>query len=291
MLSFDICICTRNRPEALAKCIRSVLASAIRPAKIIVSDDSSDQRTRDLIDTEFPDALYLVGPKKGLGANRNCALRDVSAELTSFLDDDAMLAPDFFQSAFQFAHDRGLDPLQAILTGVEMKLGKSVGPKDQDFLGFQSRSYGIDDELNTLVINSAVIPSWLAKKIGFDELLIYGSDEVDFAIRARSEGIKILFCPYLMNAHFPSTINREYYSPFTDASRIYVTFKRYVILEKNILKAILYVFIASGHLLAACVRRFGLMGFGRAAGSLRKAYGFIFIFLARSGHDPKRCDS
>jgi GT2 family glycosyltransferase len=265
--------------------------SLLEIRETIVSDDSTSDATKTMISSEFPQVIYLRGPRKGLGYNRNRALSAVTGDIVAFLDDDATLDSNFFSHAFEFAAKNDIDLRQTILTGTEINQGETVRSKDQDFLGFQKREYGLTDEINTLVINSAIIPSSLAKKIEFDEFLVYGSDEVDFAIRARSQGIKIVFCPDLKNHHFPSPVNREYYSPFTDASRIYVTFKRYIIFEQNFPKAALFIVVAPIHLIAACIKRSGLKGISSAAASLKKAFGFIFMFLVKRDHVPERSDS
>jgi GT2 family glycosyltransferase len=249
--------------------------------RIIVSDDSTDDASRLLIEREFPGVFLLSGPKRGLGANRNNAIAAVEGDFVIFLDDDAMLDRNFIAIAQAFAGERSLDLTTIILTGIEMTNGREVLPSDQNFLGYQRRPYHAGEALNTLVMNSALIPAQAARRIGFDELLVYGYDEVDFALRARAQNISIMFCPGLRNQHFPSAINREFYRPFTDASRIYVTFKRYRMLENSIPKAWLYLAIASLHLFAANLKRSGLDGVLQTWKSLRKVYAFKNQFAAQ----------
>jgi len=262
----------------------SVLASHYPVKKIVVSDDSTGPESGLMVKSEFPKVTLIEGPRRGLGANRNRALEHASGHFVVFLDDDAILNPDFVLRAAEAFRREG-EPLPTqIFAGFEMNAGREVRPHDVDYLGFQSRPYRPDEPLNTIVINSAVIPVTLAKRLGFDELLWYGSDEVDFAMRARAAGADIIFCPELKNEHFPSNVNRSYYSPFIDASRIYVAFKRYWMLERKVIKALTYLMVASVHLLFANVRRFGWQGLGATLLSLPKAYGFIWTRLTRLRH-------
>ena len=86
---------------------------------------------------------------------------------------------------------------------------------------------------------------------------------MDFASRAvLLHGHHILFLPALANAHFPSAVNRDFYAPFMEASRIYVTFKRYFWVERRPPKAILFLLLAYVHILAHDLRRRGDAGCG-----------------------------
>ncbi len=255
---------------------------SLYPVKeIIVSDDSTGPESSLMVKSDFPNVTLIQGPRRGLGANRNRVLEHASGQVLVFLDDDATLSPDFVACAVDaFRRSNGRLAI-TILTGFEMNGGREIRSNDVDYLGFQSRPYRPDEPLNTIVINSAAIPVTLAKKLGFDELLWYGYDEVDFAMRARAAGANIIFCPALKNEHFPSDVNRNYYSPFIDASRVYVAFKRYWMLEKNSTKAVTYLVVASVHLLCANIKRFGWKGVRVTFLSLWKAYGSIWTRLTR----------
>src|ERR1700722_19161947 len=91
----SVCIPTRDRPEDLSECITAIEASSVPVAKIVVSDDSTDERTRLLLTTRYPQVTYVSGPRKGLGPNRNSAIEAATGEWILFLDDDARLAPEF----------------------------------------------------------------------------------------------------------------------------------------------------------------------------------------------------
>jgi glycosyltransferase involved in cell wall biosynthesis len=290
-MTFDVCICTRNRSGDLARCIDSVLTSNSPVNKIIVSDDSTDEFTKIMVSSNFPDVIFLEGPRRGLGANRNHALSHVVSEFLIFLDDDAMLAKDFISNALLYMREHNADYRNTILTGVEINGGREVRSNDQNFLGFQSRVYTAGETMNTIVINSAVIPAEVAKTIKFDDALIYGGEEVDFALRARAAGIDIQFCANLRNLHFPSPRNRGDYGFIVNASRIYVTFKRYCMFEKNFAKAFLFLLCSSIHQIATDGKRSGLRGIVASLTTLRKAYGYIYNFLLQSNHAHIRSGS
>jgi GT2 family glycosyltransferase len=266
-----VCICTRNRPEELARCLQSVRASVRMVNETVVSDDSTDERTRDMILGHYPWVRYVEGPRRGLGANRNCALSASNGDYLLFLDDDACLGPAFL--------DRCSDALAAseqrasIVSGRENNRGVVVQAHDQSFLGFQHVPYRRGDRLRTIVINATLFPRQLFSTTRFDDQLVYGYDEVDIALKAVSCGYTIVQCDEAINEHYPSEINRDFYRPHTEASRIYVTLQRYMIHERRPLKAALYLVCASAHCVAAALKRRGPRG-------LRDAWHSITVALS-----------
>ncbi|AME24886.1 MAG: glycosyltransferase family 2 protein [Pseudomonadota bacterium] len=274
--SFSVCICTRDRPEDLARALRSVEASTYPAHQIIVSDDSKEPHTRAMVSSEFPQVVFLEGPRRGLGANRNSALDAVTGTHVAFIDDDATLSPDFLARMAKSLQNGGQHPEKLIVTGYELNHGTKVFANATTFFGFQSRPYRSGDFQDTVVINSAVFPAWLFKVIRFDEHLIYGYDEVDIVMRATLQAKCVVrLLPDVFNSHFPSMVNRDYYSSFTEASRIYVTHKRYRWFERNRAKAALFLTLAVAHNFLHNVRAHGPKGLARSARTVSLASGYI----------------
>jgi glycosyltransferase involved in cell wall biosynthesis len=269
----SICICTRNRPHDLSRALSSITASTTSPHEVIVSDDSTDDATRDLLATAFPHITRVQGPRRGLGANRNTALGHASGTHILFIDDDVLLGQDFVQQAQ--AELLQLPPT-TILSGIELNHGTPVHPHKPSFLGYQAIDYQEGDTYETVVINATLFPIALFAKALFDENLVYGYEEMDFASRAvLLHGHHIVFCPALINAHFPSPGNREFYAPFIEASRIYVTFKRYCWVERRIVKAMAFLLIAYAHILAHDLRRKGLRGMPVFVSTVQRSKAYI----------------
>jgi GT2 family glycosyltransferase len=275
----SVCICTRNRPEELKKALDSLDRSTYPIFEVIVSDDSTNKDTQTIINSHFPKVKYLAGPRRGLGANRNNALNAVTGAYVLFIDDDVILGENFLETVFgeleAYSKKKEEEISKIIVTGIEKTNGELVFPHDQDFLGFQKIDYREGDSIKTVVINSAVFPSLLFKKVLFDEKLVYGCDEVDFTTRAVQEGFKIVLCPNAVNFHFPSPINRDFYKPYHEASRLYVTFKRYFSTEKKRLKALAYLGIASAHTVAHTLKIEGVRGILKPIQTFRTVASYV----------------
>ncbi|MBE9029537.1 glycosyltransferase family 2 protein [filamentous cyanobacterium LEGE 11480] len=255
----SLCICTYNRPVDLDKCLSSVYAAHPRPNEVIVSDDSADAQPAQAVVARYPGVIYQRGPSQGLGANRNACLRAVTQDYVLFIDDDVCVEPDFFARAVSVLASL---PERTIVTGYELNHRSEpvckVTPHNPDFWGFQ-HVLPLGD-YHALVINSTFFPAALFESIKFDEKLRYGSDEIDVARHAISCGYRIQYSEDLYVHHYPSPVNRDEYQSYTEASRLYATFKAYWHYEKAIVKSSIFLLLAPPKLCLALVRRTGFRG-------------------------------
>jgi len=84
----SVIICTRNRPEALKKCISRLMQSTDADFELIVVDNApEDDSTANAIKT-FPAIRYIREERKGLDFARNAGLQIASHPIIAFTDDD-----------------------------------------------------------------------------------------------------------------------------------------------------------------------------------------------------------
>jgi GT2 family glycosyltransferase len=270
-----VCICTRNRPDDLRTALESVIRSSTPVDQVVVSDDSTDGASRAVVESEFPSVKWVEGPRVGLGANRNRALEHATASHVLFIDDDVQLG-EHFVAAMRRRWEALPEPERpkAILGGAEDNRGRLITPSDQSFLGFQNRQYRPGEPINTVVINACVFPRRLFDEISFDPQLVYGYDEVDVTTQAVARGYRIVPCYDIVNLHFPSPVNRDYYRSHTEASRLYVTAKRRGDTEGRPWAARAFLAVASLHVLVSATRRDRLQGPRRALHTLRLALAY-----------------
>ncbi len=279
-VALSICICTRNRPDDLEIALASIGRSGLPVFQIVVSDDSTDDRTKLLMRERYTHVDFIEGPRRGLCANRNTALTAVRGTHVLFIDDDAALGPDFLANIDETL--LSVDPAvrsRTIVSGLERLRGNLIFPSDQTFLGYQRRTYRSGDRINTVVINAAVFPIGLFELIGFDSNLMYGSDEVDLTTRAIARGFQIVLCPAAVNDHYSSDVNREQYQKHINASRLYVTLKRYYFTQHAYARALGFVLVAPVHLTASLVKRRGPSGFRAALESIAFCVSYVEKYL------------
>jgi len=277
MPSISLCICTMNRPGELNRCLESVFQSPEIPDEVIVSDDSPNGQPTQAIVSQYPEVVYQTGPRQGLGPNRNACIRSAKGSYIIFIDDDVRVSPDFFAIARRLittADD------QIIFTGYEINYGddqiRKVVPHNADFWGLQR--VPATGEYHAIVINATVFPSSLFNKAFFDELLRYGSDEIDIARHATSLGYRIEFIDDLYVEHYPSSINRDTYRRFTHASRLYTTTKAYWQYERSFFKAFAYLILAPLQLVGSAVKQGRVQSVWDALQAIKLASAYLLTY-------------
>lgn len=99
--TFSLIICTRNRTEALSRCLRSLERLSYRPLEIIVVDNApSSDETRQLV-SSLPSIRYILEPRPGLSVARNTGIKASQGEFIAFTDDDALIHPDWLLRLYQ----------------------------------------------------------------------------------------------------------------------------------------------------------------------------------------------
>ncbi|MDJ0534562.1 MAG: glycosyltransferase family 2 protein [Xenococcaceae cyanobacterium MO_207.B15] len=287
--SISLCICTFNRPNELQKCLSSVFQCSEKPEEIIVSDDSPDNKSNLEVIKDYPGVIYQRGPQRGLAPNRNSCIRRASCSHLIFIDDDVCVPSEFFSIAKELIVS---SQPNNIITGYEMNHGgggkwegevRKIVPSNSDFWGFQRIT--VQQEYLSIVINSTIFPRQLFEQALFDENLRYGSEEIDIARHSTSLNYQIVYEDKLYVEHYPSSINRQFYKQFIDASRLYATTKSYWQYEKDFRKTLAYILLAPLHLLVSKIKRLDLYGLFRALKSIILA---IYYFSNSSIISPSK---
>lgn len=105
-MRFSVIICTYMRPQALANLLESIRIQQLYPHEILIIDGSTNTETQDqLAQTKIPDLHYFLvdSNQRGLTKQRNFGLSKVADDIdvVCFLDDDTVLAPDYFEQLLQ----------------------------------------------------------------------------------------------------------------------------------------------------------------------------------------------
>jgi GT2 family glycosyltransferase/SAM-dependent methyltransferase len=91
--SATLAICTRDRPGALERCLRSIGQAFEAPDEVLVVDNAPHGAATHEVVARFPAFRYLPEPRPGLSAARNAAVRAATGDLVAFVDDDVVVHP------------------------------------------------------------------------------------------------------------------------------------------------------------------------------------------------------
>lgn len=188
-MSFTVVIPTCNRPELLRRCLSRVGTKV----DVVVTDDSRDDTTREMIRAEFPMMRWTAGPRRGPAANRNHGARGVSTEWIVFLDDDCLPEP------------RWLEGIEAAAADADVVEGKTVasGKTDSPF----------EEHVENLAggqlwsCNLAIRLDVFAKLGGFDEAFTEpAGEDMELAWRINAAGLRVRFAADAVVVHPPRRI-------------------------------------------------------------------------------------
>lgn len=105
--SVSVIVCTRDRPEALKNCLRSLQALNPPPLEILVVDNAPRSDATYQLVTQMPHIRYVKEPQAGLSAARNRGIRESNGSILAFTDDDVIVHPHWtawLQQAFHETH-------------------------------------------------------------------------------------------------------------------------------------------------------------------------------------------
>jgi GT2 family glycosyltransferase len=92
-VDLSVAISTRDRPAAVARCLRALLVDTRVPGEIVVVDQSAKDDTRRAIgeiDAGESEIVYVRHEGSGLGASQNLAVRTARRDLVAVIDDDCV---------------------------------------------------------------------------------------------------------------------------------------------------------------------------------------------------------
>jgi GT2 family glycosyltransferase len=111
-LSCSVVLCTRNRPEALERCLEALRRQSYQDFEVLVVDSAPETGDSQSIALRWG-ARYLRDGMGGLSRARNLAARACRSDILAFLDDDALPQPEWLAGLL----DGFSDPAVSVVCG------------------------------------------------------------------------------------------------------------------------------------------------------------------------------
>ncbi|MEJ7799570.1 MAG: glycosyltransferase [Ilumatobacter sp.] len=92
--SVAVVVCTRNRPEQLRRCLRSLHELSEVPDEIVVVDNAPTDDVTKRVALEAG-VTYVLEPRPGLSRARNAGIAATTSDIVAFTDDDVVHHPDW----------------------------------------------------------------------------------------------------------------------------------------------------------------------------------------------------
>jgi len=196
----SVIISTRNRPMYLERTINSILANSYSDFKVIIIDQSDNDKTQVLVDRFSQNnskIRYFRTSSRGLGAAKNLGIKKYRGEIVAFTDDDCVVHSDWIENmvlGFRQNPEAGI-VFGSVLPPPEYKKGDGFVPvylaRDLLLKGVFSKVYA-----RGIGANMAVKKEVIEKVGSFDEMLgtgaaLPGNVDYDYSYRTLMNGFKI----------------------------------------------------------------------------------------------------
>jgi len=209
--AISIVVVTRDRPQALERCLTALTWQRGASLEIVVVDDGSSDAeavgaavARTLLAADAPPATHLVtGEGRGPAAARNLGVLVATGAVVCFIDDDCIAAPGWAQR------------LAAACAGGEAAAGVTVADPvagraavASQLLTDTLQRASLDPRTNALgfapTCNLAG-PAELLRRLPFDEsFALAAGEDRDWCARLVAAGIALRFVPEACVEHRPS---------------------------------------------------------------------------------------
>lgn len=236
--SLTVAICTKDRPDNVARCLESLLKLQLSDGSprfeiLVVDNAPSDDRTKDVVDA-LPSVYYAREPKAGLDFARNRALQEATGEILAYLDDDVTVDRQWFNGLVEAWAENpdaggftGLVLPYELVTEAQILFEKRGGFRR----GFEKIRHGQISPGNPLYpcgagifgagCNMAFRREVLLKLGGFDEALdtgapLPGGGDLDIFYRVVRAGYPLVYEPQYLVFHQHrremAKLRRQYWS-------------------------------------------------------------------------------
>jgi len=156
----SVVVCTRERPESLARCLRSLQSLSRPPHEILVVDNAPTSNATQQVVSQMPEIRYVLEPRPGLGRARNTGIRCSTGNIIAFTDDDVEVHPDWLTRLQQHFDDPKMMVVTGLVLPAELETeAQLIFEKDLGYLNKGYRTKTFDSQFFEQTKNLGV-PVW-----------------------------------------------------------------------------------------------------------------------------------
>ncbi|NEQ58077.1 MAG: glycosyltransferase family 2 protein [Moorea sp. SIO4A1] len=222
-------ICTHNREEYLGAAIDSLLQQDFADYEVIVVDNASSDRTRNIVDQRLDNSRlnYIYEPVLGLSVARNTGAATARAAILAYLDDDAVASARWLKTIYEAYQSNE----KLAIAGGKVTLLWPDGITSPSWLSPDlAGNLGAYDLGETLIeiqnpgltprgLNYSIRRTFLEKIGGFDVNLgrvgknLLSNEELHMTELALQDGWHVAYLPDALVAHnvAPERINKRWF--------------------------------------------------------------------------------
>jgi glycosyltransferase involved in cell wall biosynthesis len=232
-----VAIITKDRPDQLERCLRSLVKQTDKKFNVLIVDSSSSKNTKKIVDS-FKKKLnirYFFENKLGYSNARNRVLQEAKCDILVFTDDDCEATSNWIESIIK-AHKEfpgavaiqgwGISKPSNGAISIIAQFNRESGFKEnikrrKDFF-FNFNNHFLDKPSTILLLgtkNASLKIAIIRKlKLKFNTNTIHAED-FEFSKQLLSKGQKIMFYPAILVYHWERSTLGQFFRQRTDVTR------------------------------------------------------------------------
>ena len=221
--NISIVICTYNRADMLTNALKSLIGQETDENfsfELILVNDKSTDNTREVIEGIIPlspiPIKYIEGPGQGISKARNVGIENCTNGWIAFFDDDQIAKSDWLKELLSFAvkHDascvggiRSLNLSETEISNLNPIIRRILG---EVYQGDEPKQCGRKEfpAAGDVLFKRSVFDT-----VGlFDESLLRGGEDIEFAQRFRQKKLDAWYTPKAISYHevTPYRLSKNY---------------------------------------------------------------------------------
>ncbi|QDV66361.1 Glycosyl transferase family 2 [Rosistilla carotiformis] len=158
----------------------------------MITDDSDNSKTQELVESKYPKVLYQHGPKNGPGANRNSAARMATSDWLIFIDDDCSPQSNWLESFVSMLDQHS--PSSPICW-----LGATI--RDGELPSLKYEAPHNPEGTNGITANFAISRQNYLAVGQIDERYRVAFEDIEFFARCQAWGLEVSAAPEVIVLH------------------------------------------------------------------------------------------
>ena len=211
----SVIIPCRNEEKFIAKCLDSVLAQTYPKNKmeVLVIDGESGDKTAEIVGSyseKYPFIRVIKNPKKITPAAMNMGIKEAHGEVVVRLDAHSIYPSDYIEKGVGYLKKLQADNVGGIRRAVPAKktmAAKAIALTFSSFFGVGNARYqtGTEKPREVDTVFCGFYRKEIFKKIGFYNENLVRSQDMEFNIRLKRNGGKIILVPDITIQYFPKS--------------------------------------------------------------------------------------
>ena len=218
----SVIIPCRNEAKFIANCLESILKQSYPKDKmeILVIDGMSGDKTREIVkkySEKYPFIKLLENPNKFTPFALNIAIKKTKGEIIIRMDAHSTYKKDYISTCIKYLNEYDADNIGGIwkiLPGEKTLVAKSIAFASSSIFGAGDAYYrrGYDKGIKEVdTVFGGCYRKEIFKKIGlFNENLVRSQD-IEFNLRLKKAGGKILLVPDIIAYYYPKSNFKEFF--------------------------------------------------------------------------------